>query len=595
MNDARNGLRKLAEEKLAEGKKSSEDMFGKDPAELVQELRIHQVELEMQNEELRKSQEETEKARKTYVDLWEFSPVGYVIIDSVGRITAANRSAQGLFGRSENAVLNERFTAFLSDGDQVGVHLLLETMTIGKISAPREAGLVRPDGSFCTCRLFCGAFEGDSGERKIQVALTDISEQKQAESKIKESEERFRMMADSSPTIIWMTDDQGRTRFVNKTYLEFVGADLEQVKDFGREAFIHPEDFEDYGNSFFKSLKERRSFCAEVRVRRADGEWRWLESHANPRFSPSGKFFGMIGGSPDITDHKQAISDLQKAHAALQAIRENLERRVRARTSALEKKSIEQQRINRLLREEVERRKQYESELKEKGEQLLEEIGRRAFLSRKLVTLLERERKEISSTLHDEIGQILTTVQMDLDAIKKVRREDQEIVGSEIEHAQRTICRAMTLIRDLSRQLRPDILTHLGLIPAIENLMEMVEERSDIIPHLFTKGVSKNMGKTKGLTVYRIIQESLTNVLRYSGAKNVFVSVIQNGGVLRVSVEDDGVGFRMSESSTRDKNLATLGIVIMQERAVQAGGELRVESQPGKGTHVMADIPVEDA
>ncbi len=566
-----------------------------DPAELVQELRIHQVELEMQNEELRKSQEATEKARKLYQDLWEFSPVGYVIIDSHGRITAANRSAQGLFGKFGNAVLNERLTALLAPDDQVTVHLLLETMTIGKISATHEVGLIRPDGSFCTCQLFCGAFEDDSGEHKIQIALTDISEQKEAEAKIQESEKRFRMMADSSPTMIWVTDGQGRTQFVNKSCIEYFGAEPGRINGFQWKDFVHPDEVEDYLDSFLEAVKERKPFRSEMCVRRADGEWRWLDSLAVPRFSASGEFLGMIGSSPDITEHKQAIIDLQKAQAALQTIRKNLERRVRARTAALEKKSMEQQKINRLLREEVERRMKYEAELKERGEQLMEEVRRRAFLSRKLVTLLERERTEISSTLHDEIGQILTTVLMDLGAIKKVRREDQGIAGLEIERAQHTICRAMSLIRDLGRQLRPDILTHLGLIPAIENLMEMVEERSDIIPHLFTKGVSKNMHKTKGLTVYRIIQESLTNVLRYSGAKNVFVSVTQKGGVLRVSVEDDGVGFSMGEFSTGDKNLATLGIVIMQERAVQAGGELRVESRPGKGTHVMADIPMEDA
>ena len=424
-----NGLRKLAEEKLAESKRSSEDMFGKDPAELVQELRIHQVELEMQNEELRKSQEATEKARKLYQDLWEFSPVGYVIIDSHGRITAANRSAQGLFGKSGNAILNERFTALLAPDDQVTVHLLLETMTTGKISATHEVGLIRPDGSFCTCQLFCRAFEDDSGEHKIQIALTDISEQKQAEAKIQESEERFRMMADSSPTMIWVTDGQGRTQFVNQRCIEFFGAEPGRINGFQWKDFVHPDGVEDYLDSFLEAVKERKPFRSEMCVRRADGEWRWLDSCSVPRFSASGEFLGMIGSSPDITEHKQAISDLQKAQAALQIIRENLERRVRARTAALEKKSMEQQEINRLLREEVKRRKQYETELKEQGEQLLDEIGRRAFLSRKLVTLLERERTEISGTLHDEIGQILTTVQMDLDAIKKARREDQGDCG----------------------------------------------------------------------------------------------------------------------------------------------------------------------
>lgn len=465
MTLAKKSLRKMAEKKIAEGDVPLKAMTIGEMSALIEELQIHQVELELQNEELRKSQEETEKARKTYWDLWEFSPVGYLIIDGKGRIEAFNCSAQRLFGAPENTLLNERFTRFLAIDDQVTVQLLLERARTAEISETHEVRLLTQDGLVCICKLFCRAFTEESKGQNIQIVLTNITEQ------------------------------------------------------------------------------------------------------------------------------KQAIEALRKTREELQSEREELERRVRERTAAMESQAVVQRGINRLLLEEVERRKQYESELKEQGEKLLREIRRRAFLSKKLVTLLERERMEISGALHDEIGQVLTTIQMDLDVLKKLGPEDLDRLKTEIAKSQKTIRKAMGLVRKIGHQIRPDILEHLGLVPAVENLIQMVQDRSNIKVHFFTKGVAKNLEDNKSLAVYRIIQESLTNALKYSEAKNIFINLIRKGKTLRVNVEDDGIGFNSAELFEGDGNLASLGITIMHERAVLVGGELHVESEVGKGTQVMADIP----
>lgn len=176
IDNPRKSLRKQAEKKLVEDKKPSEDMSSGELGELVHELRIHQVELELQNEELIRSQEETEKARKTYQDLWDFSPVGYVIIDGSGRIMAINRCARRLLGRSGNTLLDERFSKFVAPDDQVTVHFLLEKMKVGGISERREIGFTRPDGSVCSCLLSCKAVEDQSGGQNVQAVLTDITE-----------------------------------------------------------------------------------------------------------------------------------------------------------------------------------------------------------------------------------------------------------------------------------------------------------------------------------------------------------------------------------------------------------------------------------
>jgi PAS domain S-box-containing protein len=144
----------------------------------------------------------------------------------------------------------------------------------------------------------------------------DITEQRLWEESLRESEERFRIMADSCPTIIWVTDAAGKVRLTNRICREFFGAALEQSDDDRWHLFIHPGDRSQYVGRFLLAVRQRVPFRAEARVRRSDGEWRWIASHAEPRLSLSGEFLGHVGISPDITARKQSEEDLQRAKNA---------------------------------------------------------------------------------------------------------------------------------------------------------------------------------------------------------------------------------------------------------------------------------------
>jgi two-component system, sensor histidine kinase and response regulator len=144
----------------------------------------------------------------------------------------------------------------------------------------------------------------------------DITEQRLWEESLRESEERFRIMADSCPTIIWVTDADGRTQLANRICREFFGATFEQADSDRSRLLIHPDDYAEYVGRFLFAVRERTPFRAEARVRRSDGEWRWIASYAEPRLSPSGEFLGHVGISPDITDRKQSEEALQRAKDA---------------------------------------------------------------------------------------------------------------------------------------------------------------------------------------------------------------------------------------------------------------------------------------
>jgi two-component system, sensor histidine kinase and response regulator len=144
----------------------------------------------------------------------------------------------------------------------------------------------------------------------------DITEQRLWEESLRESEERFRIMADSCPTIIWVTNAMGATRLANRTCREFFGRDVETTDSGEWGVFLHPDDRGEYVENFRKAVENRAPFRAEARVRRSDGEWRWIDSHGEPRLSVNGEFLGHVGISVDITDRKQSETALQKAKEA---------------------------------------------------------------------------------------------------------------------------------------------------------------------------------------------------------------------------------------------------------------------------------------
>jgi PAS domain S-box-containing protein len=143
--------------------------------------------------------------------------------------------------------------------------------------------------------------------------VRDITERKRAEQAVVESEERFRIMADGCPSMLWVTDAEGGNQFINRAYRQFCGVTSEQAARENWQLLIHPDDAAEYVGAFHRAVSEHTSFRAEVRVQRTDGEWRWFGSNAEPRFSQSGEFLGHIGLSADITERRRANEALRES------------------------------------------------------------------------------------------------------------------------------------------------------------------------------------------------------------------------------------------------------------------------------------------
>ncbi|MFH1076515.1 MAG: ATP-binding protein [Pseudomonadota bacterium] len=225
-------------------------------------------------------------------------------------------------------------------------------------------------------------------------------------------------------------------------------------------------------------------------------------------------------------------------------------------------------------------------ELEKKNEQLSQ-------LSQKLIHVQEWDRQQVSMELHDHIGQVLTIIKMELER----HAEAAEITLSRLRAKARATVKelgnAIREIKTICHKLRPSTIDNIGLIPSLKNLIEDIEVCSDVKIDLFIKDIPARFEPEKEIAIYRLVQEALTNIIRYAQAENIFISLLLRDASISLSIEDDGVGFDVQEIIDQASSTGKgLGLMIMQERAHQLNGECSIESSRGKGTHVLVEIPL---
>lgn len=472
-------------------------------------------------------------------------------------------------------------------------------------------------------------------------------ERARIEEALRRSEEKFRILSETAPALIWFNDADGKCLYVNQAYEDFYG---KPIVGTNLHLMLHPEDADDYINAFIESQNEKQPFHHRVRAQRHDGEWRWLESFARPLFDTNGIFLGHVGVTPDITATVKAEQAVCESEERLRLLIESAQDYAiftmrqngiidswnigaekifgwseaeaigqsgdiiftpedRAKgipdkemKKALQKGRAEDERFH--IRKDGSRFfvSGVMTILKNSGGgvqgfvKIARDISQRLQaekalqhkeLLQKLVNALEDERRRIARDLHDELGQQLTALRLKLDRTRRMCSDDT-IRGeiNEIELIAKSIDEGVDF---LAWELRPASLDQFGLIPALNNYVQQWTFHSGVpAEFLISRIKNRRFNREVETNLYRIVQEALNNTHKHAKAKNVEVILEKRNNTIVLIIQDDGKGFNIKNKIIRAKGIGLIG---MEERAGMINGTLEIESSPGKGTTIFVRLP----
>jgi PAS domain S-box-containing protein len=356
------------------------------------------------------------------------------------------------------------------------------------------------------------------------------------EAGLRESEERFRVMADTAPVMIWLAGSDARYDFFNQRWLDFRGRTREEEAGDGWTEGVHPEDASRCGGTYVQAFEGRQPFHREYRFRRCDGEYRWMKDTGVPRLEPDGTFAGYIGSCIDITDLKLAERQMREHQRMLQA----------------------------------------------SHKQISDLFGR-------LIAVQEGERTRIARDLHDDVSQRIAGLSIMISSVKRKLRgkPDEADALLALASLQRSTVALADEIRHVSHDLHPSVLQHSGLVAA---LRAHCAEFGTLQAIAVSYGADADLGPLDAdtsLCLYRITQEALRNVAKHADAHCVGVALSRTPDGVQLSIVDDGKGFDLVES--RGKG-AGLGLISIDERVRMLGGTVHIDTHPG-GTRMQIQIP----
>ena len=498
--------------------------------------------------ERKKSQEALLKSEKKFRALVEQSPFSTIILTPDGSVELANEASAKLWSFTPEA-MTEMYNSYniLKDEQaaKVGLMPYIERAFTGeKVVMPvveydavetfNTPPLTEPAGRKRWIQARMYPIKDSAGKVHNVILLEeDVSERREAETQIRESEEKYRTLVENIPDVTWTTDIYGSTSYVSSNIEEIYGYSPDEICSdpqlwLGR---IHEEDVGRVKHAFDSYFRTGSGFDIEYRIMHKKGHWVWFHDRSIAIYEKDGIKYA-DGVVSDITERKkteQAIVDYQ------------------------------------------DRLKHLASEL-----------------SRTEV----RERRSIATDLHDQVGQSLAVMRMQL-AAAIGKTTDPAIIKS-LEDVSDSLRQAIQETRSIMYDISSPMISELGLSAAISEWLEKhIGEKYSLRTQFSDDGEDKPLSEDTRSILFRNVRELLVNVVKHAKATQVSVEITRKGSNIQIIVEDDGQGMVKQMIAEQQKQSRGFGLFSIEERMQDLGGSLSVENIPGHGVRAVITAPLD--
>jgi PAS domain S-box-containing protein len=479
------------------------------------------------------------ESEERYRHLIEYIHAGVVVHRPDTSVLLYNQEASRLLGLSAEEMDGKKafdpewcFVSAEGKKLEVGEYPVTQVIRTGKPLSNLIAGIENPKSHHRLWVLVNAFPEFDESQQLTQVVVTfvDITDRKKAEEELKRSEDNLNMAQNIAKTGSWefnlLTNDLKWSKELYRIF-EFENIPPEVLYEKYRQKF-HPDDLPKLDAMMQQSMENKKGYTYQHRIIANNGSIKHILGIGEVILNEKGDLVGLKGTGQDITDIIKAEEKLQNSYRQIKQLVTHLQ------------------------------------------------------------DIREQERTNMAREIHDELGQQLTGLKMYISWLnKKLMSEDADIkekFNAAIELIEDTI----KSVRKISMDLRPSMLDDLGLLAALEWQSNEFEKRSGIDTEFINQTGNREIPLRLKTGLFRIYQESLTNVARHADAKKIVSSLKFENNNLVLTITDDGRGFAFKNVESKK----TLGLFGMKERTIEMGGKYEIISAPGKGTTVSVTVPV---
>jgi len=480
-------------------------------------------------------------------------------------------------------------------------------------------------------------------EREKSV-INDVTERKQAEEELKDSEERLKILFDYAPDAYYISDLKGKFIDGNKAAERVIGYKREELigKSFLKLKLLSLANISKAAKTLAKNIIGKPTGPDEFVLNRKDNSKITVEISTYP-VKIKGRTL-VLGIARDITERKQAIEEMEKLakfptenpnpvlriskdgtvlyhNYASESLLEywnykegkplqdrwfqfvldvfedddikTADTEIGDKVFSLTFAPIVEKGFVNVYGFDITKQRQIEDKLQDYLKEIRKDRKSLKRLSKKLINAQEEERRKISETIHDDIGQNITAIKINISVIEEaIKSHTIHKMEERLIETKSLLNNVFEQLHKLSVDLRSPLLRDLGLVPALHDYVNRYKKRENIDIDFEVINLKKRLNKEIEIVIFRIVQEAFTNISKHARADNIYLRLENKKSKVFVLIKDNGKGFNTKNVRDLEELGKGLGLIEMRERIETVGGNLDIKSSLGKGTQLLIEMPV---